>query len=217
MNHQSAAEDRRIAIGHLQAAIHYPHLGWDYSESLRHVTSMIQDYRVAAACDAIRDSAGFAIWPASLSHHHACPNGLIKHTFEVLDITLHMAEKFPSVNRDVLIAACLWHDFGKTWEYSHVETPQEGQRHLKRSDIAGAWVESRHKDRLGHISISAIEFTVAARAAEVPNEIVHAITHCILAHHGPVRDWGSPVAPQSLEAWLLHHADMLSSRYGATK
>ena len=39
----------------------------------------------------------------------------------------------------------------------------------------------------------------------------------ILAHHGPVREWGSPEAPRTLEALIPHQADMLSASYGATK
>ena len=35
-------------------------------------------------------------------------------------------------------------------------------------------------------------------------------------HHG-LREWGSPVEPQTLEALLLHQADLLSAQYGATK
>lgn len=60
-----------------------------------------------------------------------------------------------------------------------------------------------------HIATSAIEFS--------RHGYNHAVVHCILAHHGPVREWGSPEAPKTLEALILHQADMLSASYGATK
>jgi 23S rRNA maturation-related 3'-5' exoribonuclease YhaM len=37
------------------------------------------------------------------------------------------------------------------------------------------------------------------------------VLHCILAHHG-CRAWGSPVAPSTREAWLVHLADAISAR-----
>jgi 3'-5' exoribonuclease len=37
------------------------------------------------------------------------------------------------------------------------------------------------------------------------------VLHNILAHHGQ-RAWGSPVAPATKEAWILHLADNLSAR-----
>lgn len=43
-----------------------------------------------------------------------------------------------------------------------------------------------------------------------------AVIHCIHAHHGPVKEWGSPEAPRTIEALILHQADMLSAGYGAT-
>jgi 3'-5' exoribonuclease len=42
------------------------------------------------------------------------------------------------------------------------------------------------------------------------------VIHCILSHHGR-KDWGSPVEPATLEALVLHQADMLSAKFGATK
>jgi 23S rRNA maturation-related 3'-5' exoribonuclease YhaM len=40
-----------------------------------------------------------------------------------------------------------------------------------------------------------------------------AVIHCMLSHHGR-REWGSPVEPVTPEAYILHVADMLSSREG---
>jgi 23S rRNA maturation-related 3'-5' exoribonuclease YhaM len=37
------------------------------------------------------------------------------------------------------------------------------------------------------------------------------VCHAILAHHG-TREWGSPIAPLSRVAWLVHLCDNLSAR-----
>jgi 3'-5' exoribonuclease len=40
---------------------------------------------------------------------------------------------------------------------------------------------------------------------------VERLTHAILAHHGR-KEWGAPVEPQTVEAWLVHLADLAESR-----
>jgi 3'-5' exoribonuclease len=42
-------------------------------------------------------------------------------------------------------------------------------------------------------------------------DIEEEVLHAILSHHG-MRQWGSPVAPKSRLAWLLHLADSMSAR-----
>ena len=41
-----------------------------------------------------------------------------------------------------------------------------------------------------------------------PRSISHCV-HTILAHHGK-QEYGSPVVPATIEAFLVHHCDMLS-------
>jgi 3'-5' exoribonuclease len=112
------------------------------------------------------------------------------------------------VNRDVLITAALWHDYCKIYEY----TEPLGN---------GVWDYStdNYRNRIGHIAGSVLAFYQRAEAGcnNIKQPVLDAIAHCILAHHGPVREWGSPVAPQTLEALILHQADMLSAKFGATK
>lgn len=146
----------------------------------------------------------FFTHPASLNHHHAYTAGLAAHTLEVSDYALNIAVSFPTkVNRDVLIAACLWHDMAKIHEYWQ--------------SSAFEWAKTDYATRIGHIAGSAGEFTATAREWRLDRTTEEAVVHCILSHHGPVREWGSPVAPESLEALILHQADMLSANYGATK
>jgi 3'-5' exoribonuclease len=39
------------------------------------------------------------------------------------------------------------------------------------------------------------------------------IEHTILAHHGR-KECGSPIEPQTVEAYILHYADMYSVKFG---
>lgn len=177
-------------------------------------------------CDRLRDACWaltndrypeFATWPAAITHHHNREGGLLQHTLEVTDLALTMAKGFPNCDLDILIAAALWHDLGKIWEYKkegHWVWEQMGQRFVKCSDGIDAWgrVDATH-----HILTSAQEFVVAARWSNVSKATEDAVVHCILAHHGPVKEWGSPVAPKTIEALLLHQADIQSAHYGATR
>ena len=189
---------------------------------INHIQS-VQDPALRRACLAILVREKFFEWPASLSHHHAYEGGLLAHTVEVCDIALGVAGLnisgkldgapweevlFPKVRRDVLLAAALWHDVMKTEEY-------------ERSEIAAAsGIMWRHTDTyghsIGHICGSAAEFQKTAWLEDVNATTIDAVTHCILAHHGR-KEWGSPVEPQTIEALILHQADMLSSRFGKTK
>ncbi|MHC1624704.1 MAG: HD domain-containing protein, partial [Methermicoccaceae archaeon] len=45
----------------------------------------------------------------------------------------------------------------------------------------------------------------------IKSEKLDDIIHIVASHHA-LRIWGSPVEPQSNEAWIVHLADNLSSR-----
>jgi 3'-5' exoribonuclease len=176
----------------------------------------IADRELRSACLQILNYPEFLTWPASLSFHHARACGLLEHTLEVAEYALHGAESFPETDLDVLAASALWHDLGKIWEYNLFQdliVVADGIRYIHEPTY-GTWVGA---SATSHILTSSMEFTVHARRHGVAPEIERAVVHCIHAHHGPVKEWGSPVAPQSLEALLLHQADMLSAKHGATK
>lgn len=175
------------------------------------------DLTLFKTCHEILTHQEFLTWPAAITFHHNREGGLLQHTLEVAEIALHIASTMPWVNRDVLLTAALWHDLGKIWEYQKEAFwwwEQRGAKSVKCSDGINAWsrVPSTH-----HILTSAQEFIVAARKHGVDRATEDAVVHCILAHHGPVKEWGSPEAPRTLEALILHQADVLSASYGATK
>ena len=202
-----------------RTADHSPHLR-DFWE----IVNQIKSQPLCLLCIELKAFPDFWTWPASLSFHHAYETGLIQHTLEVVSYALHMADRFPDCNRDVLIAAALWHDWGKIHEYEIQDWRSTGAserpRYLTRNDDStgwNVWVGTDYAKKVGHIAGSANEFYRVATAAGVDPVTINAVCHCILAHHGPVREWGSPVPPQTLEALLLHQSDMLSAKHGSTK
>lgn len=197
----------------------------------------LQDYidhirydRLAQTCETLLDNEALFTWPASLSFHHAYEGGLVAHTLEVVEIGcgIGMARsqndqglQFPAFDESVFIAAALWHDLMKIEEYITVPEFPGSQRALYRSSTEQYWTKDEaHTKMFGHhshIIASASRFDTAAINHGVNQVTRNAVIHCILAHHGPVKEWGYPVAPVSLEALILHQADCLSAKFGATK
>ena len=181
----------------------------------------------------------FFEWPASTGKHHGYVGGLAKHTIEVLEYALHNAELFgEDVDKDQLIAACLWHDFAKLWDYKLVtylkkeydKLPEHYVLHSKSSvtgiyeikpDPEDQWrkvfiADTDYKSQIHHITGSVAEFTAAALKHNVGRATIQDVQHCIISHHGR-KEWGSIKEPQTLEAMILHHADNMSAKFGAAK
>lgn len=189
------------------------------------ITKYIKNERLAKACEEINNYQEFKTWPASLGHHHAFEGGLQTHTEEVVEYAVQIAKlKLDrEANLDILVAAALWHDVAKIWDYLYevgcIPPAWAGEKFLADQEgmyIKGHWLPSKYHKEVHHINGSCAEFTAAALKHGVDRKTIQQVQHAILAHHGPNRDWGSPVKPISVEALILHQADNLSALCGRT-
>jgi len=206
---------------------------------INHIQS-IHDPSLRKTCESILTYDKFFVWPASLSHHHAYEGGLLTHTVEVCDIAMGIAgaattrEVFqgcPTVrknfevdgaSRDIILAAALWHDLMKIDEYivaSRAVCETTNTRHTPFG-LHDAWIKDHRRTKMfghhEHIIAGVREFHKSAMLNSVGTDVIVEVSHCLLAHHGR-KEWGSPVEPQTVEALILHQADLLSAQYGATK
>lgn len=183
------------------------------TDRLRSLIESIHSQPLRETCRTLLTDAAFLKAPAAAKMHHAYTGGLVAHTVEVAEIALQIAASTDDhtnamLNRDILLTAALWHDYCKIHEYTEVN---------------GEWIYStdNYNRRIGHITGSVLAFYQCTdgtgNSLQIPQSTYDAIAHAMLAHHGPVREWGSPVAPQTIEALILHQADMLSANFGATK
>ncbi|HCC33420.1 MAG TPA: metal-dependent phosphohydrolase [Clostridiales bacterium] len=134
--------------------------------------------------------------PAGKSIHHAYLGGLADHTLEVVSLALAAGDYYSPVDSDLLCCGALLHDIGKLEEYRWDWTID----YTDRGRLIGHPV-------LGYQ-------LVARRIAGIdafPRELEWRLLHLILSHHGELA-WGAPVLPQTLEAAVLAHADLLSGR-----
>lgn len=137
----------------------------------------------------------FASAPAARSMHHAFIGGLLEHSLSMAKIAQFLAQHYPYVNSDLLLAGALLHDMGKTNEYT----------------LEGAFTFSDDGKLVGHIVRAIVMIEKAATEIGFPEELLRQLVHLIAAHHGTY-EWGSPVLPKTLEAVLLHQIDLIDSR-----
>lgn len=165
-------------------------------EKLRDLVDTLPEL-YAVLCWTVLDDPRFLESPASAGHHpgpHQAEGGLVLHTLEVAQHAIALARPHVGLANRALLAA-VFHDYGKIHEYAL--TP-DGVTKLP------------FHARIGHVAWSWAAFYEAAKGIISPEEIED-IGHAMLAHHGR-REWGSPVEPQTRLAYILHTADMLSSR-----
>ena len=166
-----------------------------YEELLGFIKSVKNPYLNRLLSSFFVDDAAFAkafqFHSAAKTVHHGFVGGLLEHTLSVTKLCDYYAGYYKELNRDLLIAAAIFHDIGKTKELSRFpenDYTDDGQL-------------------LGHIIIGTE--MVSERMKEIegfPASIAVEVKHCILAHHGEL-EYGSPKKPALLEALALNFAD----------
>lgn len=173
-----------------------------YTERLLRLASDLDCLNLAKI---VLENPKFSIWSGSSkpTKHHYGKGRLAEHTCEVVELALQNNGYFHKINKGVdskkLFLACLYHDAGKMWDYEPVD------------ETYAEWRGGIHKDKIYHVSRSAIVWCEAAKSQGWDEADIDEVLHCILSHHGR-REWGSPVEPQSRMAWILHLCDGLSAR-----
>lgn len=137
--------------------------------------------------------------PAAKQLHHATLGGLLEHTVSVVGLCERLAEHYPALDRDLLVAAAILHDIGKLRELCW-------ERTFDYTDAGRL---------LGHISLGALLVDEAIRGLPgFPAPLAERLLHCLLSHHGEL-EWGSPKRPKTLEALVLHYAEDLDGKINA--
>ncbi|GEM_PF-2582934 len=129
--------------------------------------------------------------PGGLRKHHAEEGGLALHTYMVVKIALFLGELY-ALDREVIFLAGLLHDLGKIDEIGQGEFTSEG-------------------DLLGHTVLSLLEAEKLCHEAGYEGKRKINLLHSIASHHGQ-EDFGAPVSPKTLEAFVLHMADLTDSK-----
>jgi len=136
--------------------------------------------------------------PAAKTIHHNYLGGLLEHTLEVIELSLKFAELYPDkINEPLLVTGAICHDLGKIEEYDRdsftFQKTDKGQL-------------------LGHITIGlGMIRELLAKLPSFPDSLRIELEHMLISHHGE-KEWGSPELPQTINAFALFHADLISAR-----
>ena len=124
--------------------------------------------------------------PATPEGHHRYAGGLLEHTVAVATLCRDAGELHPRLRRDLLLAAALLHDAGRTVE-------------LDRGPLSLPTMEGK---LLGHVHLGLR--LVEERAGGLPAEVRAELLHAIACHH-------DGRSARTAEALVLHHANSLDA------
>ncbi|MEX2286015.1 MAG: HD domain-containing protein [Planctomycetaceae bacterium] len=139
--------------------------------------------------------------PAGVKTHHAYRGGLLEHVLNILETASRIADLYPGLDINLLLAGIFLHDLGKIREMSY----------------DGSFLYTDEGQLLGHILIAIAildeklcEFS-RQTGQPFPRETALRLKHMIASHHGEYI-FGSPKLPMTPEAIALCHLDNLDAK-----
>jgi len=138
--------------------------------------------------------------PAAVKIHHDYLGGLLEHTHNMLRVAMAILPLYPQVQADLVLAGIFLHDMGKTEELSY--------------EMAFSYTDSGQL--IGHIAQTLLMVNkkadaLKAKGAPVDKQILDALGHIILSHHGEY-EFGSPKLPATPEAFMVYYVDDLDAK-----
>lgn len=145
--------------------------------------------------------AGYTRAPAAKAMHHVYLGGLLEHSLAVAVLANDISQRYPDINRDLLVVGALLHDVGKVAEL----------RYLRSFEYTDAG------KLLGHIVIGVELVEEKLRSLHnFPQELAIHLKHLLLSHHGQY-EYGSPKRPKTMEAVILNFLDDLDSKINGVR
>jgi 3'-5' exoribonuclease len=136
------------------------------------------------------------VWPAAQQIHHAYRGGFLEHITKMAEVGRSIARSY-GADEDLVLAGVVLHDIGKLQELAY-----EG----------GAGSYTRDGNLVGHIALGLMMVRAAANEISgFPVELRSQIEHLVASHHG-TREYGSPVEPKSIEAFIVAAVDELDAK-----
>ena len=139
---------------------------------------------LAATVRSVLADRDLGAWPATPDGHHSYAGGLLEHTVGVATLCRETAQLHPRVRGELLLAAALVHDVGRTVELGP----------------GPAFAPTGEGRLLGHVQLGLR--LVEAHAEGLGPEQLAELLHCVAVHHDS-RD------ARTAEAAVLYHANQL--------
>ena len=178
-------------------------LGEQYARLLQIMETVEQPFLRRLYSDILGDpevSEKFRCAPAGKGWHHAYVGGLLEHCLSMIELAEVLVRQHQGLDRDLLLGGIVLHDIGKIEELlfrSYIDYTNSGK--LVGHLVQGCLLLGRFIDRIDAF----------------PPELRDRLLHMVVSHHGAL-ERGSPKAPMTLEATVLHLLDNLDSQAWAT-
>ncbi|MCA1797207.1 MAG: HD domain-containing protein [Geobacteraceae bacterium] len=122
--------------------------------------------------------------------------GLLEHSLCVARLARDVSERYPRINRDLLVCSALLHDIGKVAELRYA-------RSFDYTDTGKL---------IGHIVMGVEMLEEKIRTCpDFPAQKTMLLKHMLLSHHGQY-EYGSPKRPKTLEAVVLNFVDDMDAK-----
>jgi 3'-5' exoribonuclease len=141
---------------------------------------------LAMTVQAVLADRELSAYPATQDDHHSYAGGLLEHTVGVATLCRETAQLHPRLRADLLLAAALVHDVGRTIE-------------LGRGPAFAPTDEGR---LLGHVHLGVR--LIEERAQGLSSGQLAELVHCVATHH-------DARAARTAEAAVLYHANQLDA------
>ena len=136
------------------------------------------------------------VWPAAQNIHHAYRGGFLEHITKMAEVGRFVARAY-GADEDLVLTGVVLHDIGKLQELAY-----EG----------GAGSYTRDGNLVGHIALGLMLVREAINGISgFPIELRAQVEHLVASHHG-TREYGSPVEPKTIEAFILNAVDELDAK-----
>jgi 3'-5' exoribonuclease len=141
---------------------------------------------LSATVRAVLSDRDLSAWPATPDDHHSYAGGLLEHTVAVATICREASQLHPRLRSELLLAAALLHDIGRTIELGR----------------GPAFTPSDEGRLLGHVHLGLR--LIEKRADGLTTTQLAELLHCVASHH-------DGRAPRSAEAAVLYYANQLDA------
>ena len=142
------------------------------------------------------NEAQLRVWPAAQQIHHAYRSGFLEHITKMAEVGRLIARAY-GASEDLVFAGVVLHDIGKLQELAYT---------------GGSASYTRDGNLVGHIALGLMLVRETANGISgFPHDLRAQVEHLVASHHG-TREFGSPVEPKTVEAFILSAVDDLDAK-----
>lgn len=193
----TGAEDNIDMTDYIKAAPEKPE---DMYEYIHGKAADFEDEELRVLCTGIleRNRERLMYYPAASKNHHAEMAGLLYHIKRMLMTAEAVCQIYTNLNRELLMAGVIIHDFEKLTE-------------IESNELGVSSGYSFEGKMLGHLVLGVRELEKLALEQGMSSEKRVMLEHMLISHHYEP-EYGSPKKPLFPEAEMLHYLDMIDAK-----